>query len=132
MDKSQTQFAFSRALIFQQTHLWLSALWNVWGAWMISHGQTPLGPTASYSTAAILIAFAAALCVAIYYQRWIYIGLSAVIVVAAASAVFNGFTLPAANWPSEFWRAAGITLNLLGVGAGVWAIFREFQNTSSN
>lgn len=123
---------FHVALVLQQIHLWLSAVWNAVGVWLVHQGGQALGPTASLSTAALLIGFAALVCVAHYYHRWMYILISAIIVLGALSTIANAFTLPTSNWPSEFWRFAGITLNSLGVAAGVWAITKALRRQPSD
>jgi ABC-type multidrug transport system permease subunit len=51
-----------------------------------------------------------------------YILLSLVGLLMSALAIYGGFTKDSSNWPSEFWRWAGITVNAVGVLGFVLAL----------
>ena len=44
-----------------------------------------------------------------------YLRVSGILVLAAVSAIFGGFTKDSSLWPSELWRYAGIAVNGIGV-----------------
>ncbi|WP_379761577.1 hypothetical protein [Flavobacterium buctense] len=100
----------------------------MYGLYLISNGQKPIGPTAT--------AFGAVLCAvfAILFWwflkknlKWPYIIFSAVAALMAGFVIYGSFTKDLSLWPSESWRWAGILLNGTGLIACVAGIFRMWN-----
>jgi hypothetical protein len=101
----------------------LCAAWNAYGAMQIANGQPALGPTATYAGAGLALSLAVLFFVTA--GRWpiVYKILAGLGAAVAAMTVWNAFVLDPSNWPSEFWRWAGVLLNLGGVLGAALAIF---------
>lgn len=99
--------------------------WNMYGLYLISEGQRPIGPTASAVGAVLCAAFAF-----LFYWflkknlKWQYIILCAVAALMAGFVIYGSFTKDLSLWPSEGWRWAGILLNGMGVIACVAGILK--------
>ena len=119
-----------RALPAQVAWALLSALWNVAGVYLIAQGLRAPGPTASLTTALLLIAIAVALYAAVDRASLLYAALSGIATFMALAAVVNAFVQDPALWPSEFWRYAGAVLNGAGFVAGAAAVLAYFRWTS--
>lgn len=115
--------AYRPALIIQTAHLLLCALWNSVGLYLLSQGETAIGPTASWASIVVVLVLLALLWWSInkHWFRW-YTLFSITAVFFAALAIYGGFTKSPNLWPSEFWRYAGITVNSVGVLGFVFAI----------
>ena len=97
-------------------HAFLAAMWNVAGVWLMSQGQSPLGPTASLTGAVIL-----AVLILIYiftlkesYEKTFFL-MASIGAVVGLLTIYGALTKDHSLWPSEFWRFAGITVNSLAV-----------------
>jgi len=90
--------------------------WNLIGVWQIRNGVPSLGPTASLMTVSVFI-FLALLLMFSVKKHWsgVYLGLSLLLALLAFSAIYGGFAKDPNLWPSEFWRYAGISVNIVGV-----------------
>lgn len=116
-------------LPWQFVHLLGSAGWNVAGVVLISHGQRPIGPTASVSVAEVLLLLGVGLWIGSGRWRPLYVAISTLLGVGALIAVVQALVGEASLWPSAFWRWAGACLNLVGfvanfVGVAI-ALFRR-------
>ena len=116
-------------LLAQVSWALLSALWNVVGVTLVTHGAHALGPTPSISAAAALLAIAATCVETIGRAPVVYMVVSIAAGLLALAAVVNAFTADPSLWPSEFWRYAGTALNAVGVLAAfaamvAWAKWR--------
>ena len=122
------------ALSVQITHLALSAIWNIAGLILISRNLHALGPTASLTTAALLLVLGILLVFGAVRYRPLYIAVSGIVALAALSTVVGAFSKPPGSWPSDFWRYAGAALNSLGVVGAVWgmSIVWHHKNKSLN
>lgn len=90
--------------------------WNMYGLYLISNGQPPIGPTASALGAVLCAVFAFLFWYFLKNNlKWPYIILSAVAALMAGFVIYGSFTKDLSLWPSEGWRWAGIVLN--GIGA---------------
>jgi len=101
-------------LFFMVLHAFLAAVWNVGGLWLISQGQSPLGPTAS--TAAIILMI---ILILIYiftlktgYEK-VFIFMALIGALLGSMTIYGALTKEHTLWPSEFWRYAGIAVNSL-------------------
>lgn len=105
--------------------LWamLCALWNGYGAAQLAAGNSALGPTATYAGAGLALVLAA-LFVATS-TRWplVYKLLAAIAAMLGAITIWSALTLDPSNWPSEFWRWAGVAVNALAIVGAVKALF---------
>jgi hypothetical protein len=105
--------------------------WNMYGLYLISNGQHPIGPTASALVAGLCAVFALLFWWFVKRNcKWPYVFLSAATVVLAGIAVYGGFTKDASQWPSESWRWAGIVLNGTGMIAGITGIVMKVIKTN--
>ena len=84
--------------------------------WQVQSGFEPIGPTGS--TAVIVGAVVLVILLAYsLHAGWevAYILVSAVVSMLALSAVHSSMTSSSTAWPSQFWQAAGLTINVIGV-----------------
>lgn len=116
------------ALSLQLTHLLLSIAWNIVGVILIARGLPAPGPTASLLTALILLVLAGFMLLGAVRYRNLYLVVTLVVLLGAVSAIGPAFNKPAALWPSDFWRYAGVLLNSLGVIGALWGIKIYFNN----
>lgn len=115
-------------IFFQIGWALLCIAWNMGGKWMISQGGRPPGPTASWAAAGIVACFAIIFWMYRNNRRAIpYVIVSAVGALLAAYAVYGGFTQDKTFWPSEFWRWAGIILNVVGAIACLSSVLKKLQ-----
>ena len=101
-------------LIFMVLHAFLAALWNVAGVWLISQGQSPLGPTASMLGVAVLAVLILAYIFTLKkgYEKS-FLVLASVGALVGLLTIYGALTKDPSLWPSEFWRYAGIAVNSL-------------------
>ena len=97
-------------------HAFLAAIWNVVGVWLISQGQSPLGPTASLTGVAVLVVL-----IVIYiftlkkgYEKS-FLLMASIGAMVGLMTIYGALTKDHSLWPSEFWRYAGIAINSLAV-----------------
>ena len=107
---------YNTSLFFLLSHAFLSIVWNLIGLWLLSQGKQALGPTA---TDAAIVLF---LLLSIGYiassrkgYSIIYLVLACIGAALACYAIIGGLTKDHGLWPSEFWRYAGMAVNVLGV-----------------
>lgn len=110
------------ALLFQAAWAVASALWNFYGAFQLSQGLPALGPTATHGVGVLALALLAALLVSSRRWRIPYVILSAFGGLLALITVVNAFIADPPLWPSEFWRYAGVAVNVIGVIGGALGI----------
>jgi hypothetical protein len=116
---------FKPVIYFQVVYTLLCMAWNLIGVWQVRNGVPSLGPTASLMTVSVFI-FLALLLMFSVKKHWavVYLGLSLLLALLACSAIYGGFTKDPNLWPSEFWRYAGIAVNLVGVLGFAMLLFR--------
>ena len=101
-------------LFFMVLHAFLAALWNVAGVWLISQGQSPLGPTASMTGVAVLAVLILAYIVTLKKgHEKAFLFLAFLGAVLGVLTIYGALTKDPSLWPSEFWRYAGIAVNSL-------------------
>lgn len=110
------------ALLIQAAWAVASALWNFYGAFQLAHGLPALGPTATYGGGILALALLAALLVSSRRWRIPYVILSAIGGLLALITVVNAFIADPSLWPSEFWRYAGVAVNVIGVIGGALGV----------
>lgn len=99
--------------------------WNMYGLYLISNSQQPIGPTASALGAGLCAVFAFLFWYFLKNNlKWPYIILSAVAALMAGFVIYGSFTKDLSLWPSEGWRWAGILLNGIGMIAGIGGIIQ--------
>jgi len=115
--------AYRLALAAQLLHVALCVVWNAVGLWQQAHGTQTIGPTASFGAIVLVLLLGTAL-VAFLRKgaETAYILLSLLGLLMSALAIYGGFTKDSSNWPSEFWRWAGIAVNAVGVLGFVLAL----------
>ena len=101
-------------LRFMVLHALLAAVWNLAGVWLISQGQSPLGPTASLLGVVVL-----SILIIIYiftlkkgYEKT-FLLMAFVGALVGALTIYGALTKEHSFWPSEFWRFTGIAVNSL-------------------
>jgi len=112
---------FAHALRVQLFHSVLCIIWNVVGVWQLSKGLPAIGPTASVAGISIILVLSGLLMLGVR-SRYVtlYLCVSALLFLAAVSALYGGFTKDPSFWPSEVWRYAGIIVNMIGlIGFGL-------------
>jgi len=111
------------ALIFMVLHAILVIVWNIVGVWLLSQDKPALGPTATL-VGALVFAILIAIYLFFYKKEYENLFLSIVSIGAllGAFAIYGAFTKDPALWPSEFWRYAGIAVNVLGILGFVFAL----------
>ena len=109
--KSSTEFSLLLLVVWAI----LCAAWNAYGAVKLASGGQALGPTATIMGAVLALALAVFLIIS--FRKWpsAYRWLTLVPCVLAAMTIWSALMLDPALWPSEFWRWAGILVNVLGV-----------------
>jgi len=108
--------AYRPALFTQLVHLGLCVVWNGVGLWQKSQGIQGIGPTASFSAIAVVLLCGIGLTILLRRAaEKPYLLLSVLGFALAGVAIYGGFTKDRSNWPSEFWRWAGIMVNAFGV-----------------
>ena len=115
-------------LVFMVLHAFLAAMWNAAGVWLISQGQSPLGPTASLTGVAVLAVF-----IVIYiftlkkgYEKS-FLLMAFIGALVGLMTIYGALTKDHSFWPSEFWRIAGIAINSLAVIGFVLTLKVFFQ-----
>jgi len=95
-------------------HAFLAALWNIAGVWLISQGQSPLGPTASLAAVGVLavLIFAYVFTLKQGYEKS-FLLLATIGALLGIMTIYGALTKDPGLWPSEFWRVAGIAVNSL-------------------
>lgn len=118
-----THSAYRLALAAQLLHVALCVVWNGVGLWQQAHGTQTIGPTASFGAIVLVLLLGTGL-VAFLRKgaETAYIFLSLGGLLMSALAIYGGFTKDSSNWPSEFWRWAGIAVNAVGVLGFVLAL----------
>ncbi len=111
-------------LTIQYSHLGLSALWNIYGVYLISQGLPPQGPTASLSVVGILALFGLLFFLGSRYVKWLYIGAALLAMAAFMPSIIGVFTKDPGAWTAPAWRWGGLVLNLGGVFGGGLGISR--------
>lgn len=123
---------YGLALAMQLLHLVLCAVWNGVGLWQKAQGLQSIGPTASSLGVILSIVIAGVLVFLLAKSHEsIYLALSFVPLVIAVLTIYGGFTQDLSNWPSEFWRWAGIlvnTIGLIGFGIAIATYLRRNRN----
>lgn len=99
----------------------LVVVWNVAGVLLINAGHRSPGPTASLTGAFVTIGLLAALLMASRRRPGVYALLALASAALAALPVINALRADPSLWPSEFWRYAGIAINLTGCLGGIAA-----------
>ena len=109
-------------------HALLAALWNVAGVWLISQGQSPLGPTASLTGVAILAVLILAYIWTLKkgYEKT-FLLLASVGALVGLLTIYGALTKDPGLWPSAFWRFAGIAVNSLAAIGFVLTLKVFFQ-----
>lgn len=107
-------------LSIQLGHIILSCLWNLVGVYLLAHNLAALGPSASLTTAVLLLGLGVLLVLASFRSASFYVLVSSVLALGALSAIVNAFTQTPDSWPSEYWRIAGVMLNSVGLVGAVW------------
>ena len=109
-------------------HAFLAALWNVAGVWLISQGQSPLGPTASMTGVAVLAVLILAYIFTLKkgYEK-AFLLLASVGALVGLLTIYGALTKDPSLWPSEFWRVAGIAVNSLAAIGFVLTLKVFFQ-----
>lgn len=124
--------AFRPALVAHLIHVLLCIVWNGAGLWQQAHGLKTIGPTASWGAIAFVILLGAGLVLlARKGPPPGFLLLSALGMLLAAVAIYGGLTKDASNWPSEFWRWAGIVVNSAGVVGFLLALAAFLRPKSS-
>ena len=122
---------YNAAIKIQSMHSMLCIAWNAAGLWQIQSGLHATGPTASIMTITVvaIMIFSLHTCL---FKGWetAYLVLSILICIMAALAVTQGLIHEPSLWPSEVWRFAGISLNVIGVAGGFIAFRRFLLNYS--
>lgn len=105
--------------------------WNMYGLYLMSNGQQPIGPTASAVGAGLCAIFAFLFWWFLKKNfKWSYIILCVVAALMAGFTIYGAFTKDPSLWPSEAWRWAGIVLNSIGMGSCIAGIFKILNNKS--
>lgn len=108
--------AYRPALAAQLLHVALCVVWNGLGLWQKSQGIQTIGPTASFGAIVFVLLLGAGLILLLRRgAETPYLLLSLLGLLLSALAIYGGFTKDLSNWPSEFWRWAGIIVNAVGV-----------------
>lgn len=128
--------SYRPALAAQLLHVALCVVWNGLGLWQKSQGIQTIGPTASSGAILFVLLLGAGLVLLLRKgAETPYLLLSLLGLLLSALAIYGGFTKELSNWPSEFWRWAGIIVNAVGVIGFLLAlityIHRKSHQTSS-
>ena len=124
--------SYRTALLFMVAHAFLAALWNVAGVWLISQGQSPLGPTASLTGVAVLAVLILAYIFTLKkgYEKS-FLALALVGALLGLLTIYGALTKEQSLWPSEFWRYAGIAVNALALIGFLSAMKVFFQRQNA-
>ena len=120
-------------LRLQMLYAGLCIVWNAVVITQNALGMQPIGPTGSWIV--ILVAALFILLLWQFHSRalwWPYILLSLIIGMLALSAVTTGLTSRASLWPSWWWQAAGLGINILGVLSALAAVWLGVKSVRSN
>ena len=101
-------------LRFMVLHALLAAVWNIAGVWLVSQGQSPLGPTASLAGVAVMAVLMAIYIFTLkkgYEKSFLLIAFMGALL--GLMTIYGALTKDHSLWPSEFWRYAGIAVNSL-------------------
>ncbi len=109
-------------------HAILVIVWNIVGVWRLSLGESALGPTATL-VGALIFAVLIAIYFLFYKKGYEKLFLTVVTIGAllGSMAIYGAFTKDPNLWPSEFWRYAGVAVNLLGVLGFIFALNGFFK-----
>ena len=126
--KTSRMNAYKLTLLFMVFHAILVIVWNIAGVWLISHGKSALGPTATL-TGALLFAVLIVVYLILYKKGLEKAFFIAVLIGAllGSMAIYGAFTKDPALWPSELWRYAGVAVNSLGVLGLLFALKAFFK-----
>ena len=107
------------------SHAILVIVWNLVGVWLLSNNKSALGPTATIIGAVVFSLFI----VAYLYSyskglKKVFVFLITIGALFGSFAIYGALTKAPNLWPSEFWRYAGIGVNLLGI-IGFLLIFKK-------
>ena len=113
------------SLIFMMAHAILVIAWNLVGVWLLSNNKPALGPTATIMGAVVFGLFILAYLYS-YSKGFkkVFMFLITIGALFGSFAIYGALTKDPSLWPSEFWRYAGIGVNLLGL-IGFLLIFKK-------
>lgn len=128
--------SYRPALAAQLLHVALCVVWNGLGLWQKSQGIQTIGPTASFGAIGFVVLLGVGFVLLLRKgAETPYILLSLLGLLLSALAIYGGFAKELSNWPSEFWRWAGILVNAVGVIGFLLALItfirRKSHQTSS-
>jgi hypothetical protein len=124
--------AYRPSLIVHLIHVLLCIVWNGVGLLQQARGLKTIGPTASWGAIGFVILLGAGLVgLSRKGPALGFLALSAVGMLLAVVAIHGGLTKDASNWPSEFWRWAGIVVNSFGVMAFLLALATYLRRKSA-
>lgn len=119
-------------LYFVVLHAVLVIVWNIVGVWLLSQNKSALGPTATLTAAFV---FAGLIVVYLFFFKKGYEKLFLSIVsmgaLSGSIAIYGAFTKDPSLWPSEFWRYAGVAVNVLGILGFMFAV-KAFYKSDKN
>jgi len=107
---------YRKAYIFIVLHALFVIIWNVVGILLIANGKQALGPTATWTGVGLFSVLI--IIYTIFYKNadnklfTLFVTIGALL---GSYAIYGAFTKDHSLWPSEFWRYAGIAVNLLGI-----------------
>lgn len=117
---------YQPALQVQLFHLLMCVTWNAIGVYQLSQGLQPIGPVASVAAIVVMSLLAALLIgLLINGKEKFYILVGVLPALAALMTIVGAFTNDPSNWPSEFWRWAGVAVNIIGI-AGFALVMKNF------
>ena len=112
----KTNNPYKNAYVFVVLHAIFVILWNIVGMYLLSQNKQALGPTASWLGVALFFVLIVIYTLSIqkkYYKLFVlFVTIGAIL---GTFAIYGALTKDHSLWPSEFWRYAGILVNLLGV-----------------
>ncbi len=119
---------YKSALILMVLHALLVIAWNIVGVWRLSRGESALGPTATL-VGALIFAILIIIYFLFYKKGYVKLFLTVVTIGAllGSMAIYGAFTKAPNLWPSEFWRYAGVAVNLVGVLGFILALNGFFK-----
>ncbi|MBL8821650.1 MAG: hypothetical protein JNJ77_03610 [Planctomycetia bacterium] len=110
--------------VLQLVYLAGCIFWNVAGVILQSKGMQPLGPTASWAAAGLMVVPGLLAWWGLKSKSWHYMLASALMGLGGLAAIVPALTSDDPSlWPSPFWRWAGIVLNLFGLVLAIVGIY---------